>query len=101
MMLACGGGLVAAYGVGHLYPAIALWAFTAAMLIGLVPIARRAWMAAINGTPFSIEMLMTIAAIGAMFIGATEKRLRSCSCSLSANCSKALPPERRAPASSR
>ncbi|MGB3348014.1 heavy metal translocating P-type ATPase [Brucella anthropi] len=73
MMLACGGGLVAAYIVGHLYPSIALWAFTAAMLIGLVPIAKRAYMAAINGTPFSIEMLMTIAAIGAMFIGATEE----------------------------
>lgn len=73
MMLACGGGLVAAYIVGHLYPAIELWAFTAAMLIGLVPIAKRAYMAAINGTPFSIEMLMTIAAIGAMFIGATEE----------------------------
>ncbi len=43
------------------------------MLIGLVPIARRAYMAAINGTPFSIEMLMTIAAVGAMFIGATEE----------------------------
>ena len=73
MMLACGGGLVAAYIAGHLYPAIELWAFTAAMLIGLVPIAKRAYMAAINGTPFSIEMLMTIAAIGAMFIGATEE----------------------------
>src|SRR5690606_23668641 len=72
-MLICGGGLVAAYIVGHLYPAIELWAFTAAMLIGLGPIARRAWMAAINGTPFSIEMLMTIAAVGAMFIGATEE----------------------------
>ncbi len=72
-MLACGGGLVAAYIVGHLYPPIALWAFTAAMLIGLVPIAKRAYMAAINGTPFSIEMLMTIAAVGAMFIGATEE----------------------------
>lgn len=73
MMLACGGGLIAAYIAGHLYPANELWAFTAAMLIGLVPIAKRAYMAAINGTPFSIEMLMTIAAIGAMFIGATEE----------------------------
>lgn len=73
LMLACGGGLVAAYGIGHLYPSIALWAFTAAMLIGLVPIARRAIMAALNGTPFSIEMLMTIAAVGAVFIGATEE----------------------------
>ncbi|MEL4068995.1 heavy metal translocating P-type ATPase [Ochrobactrum sp. GPK 3] len=72
-MLICGGGLVAAYVIGHLYPPVALWAFTAAMLIGLVPIAKRAYMAAINGTPFSIEMLMTIAAIGAVFIGATEE----------------------------
>src|SRR5690606_37737699 len=48
-------------------------AFTVAMLIGLVPIARRALMAAINGSPFSIEMLMTIAAVGAVFIGATEE----------------------------
>ncbi|TPF74896.1 cadmium-translocating P-type ATPase [Brucella gallinifaecis] len=73
MMLACGGGLVLAYIIGHLYPPIALWAFTAAMLIGLIPIARRAYSAAINGTPFSIEMLMTIAAIGAVIIGATEE----------------------------
>lgn len=73
MMLACGGGLVIAYIVGHLYPPIALWAFTAAMLIGLIPIAKRAYSAAINGTPFSIEMLMTIAAVGAVIIGATEE----------------------------
>jgi Zn2+/Cd2+-exporting ATPase len=43
------------------------------MLIGLVPIGGRAFNAAISGTPFSIEMLMTIAAIGAVFIGATEE----------------------------
>lgn len=73
MMLACGGALVVAYIIGHLYPPVALWAFTAAMLVGLIPIARRAYSAAINGTPFSIEMLMTIAAIGAVIIGATEE----------------------------
>jgi Cd2+/Zn2+-exporting ATPase len=43
------------------------------MLIGLVPIARRALMAALAGTPFSIEMLMTIAAVGAVAIGASEE----------------------------
>ncbi|PRD41769.1 heavy metal translocating P-type ATPase [Phyllobacterium phragmitis] len=73
MLFASGGGLVLAYGIGHLYPAIELWAFLAALLIGLIPIARRAIMAAINGSPFSIEMLMTIAAIGAVIIGATEE----------------------------
>jgi Zn2+/Cd2+-exporting ATPase len=68
-----GAALVIAYGVGHLVPSIASYAFIVAMLIGLVPIARRAIMAAMAGTPFSIEMLMTIAAIGAVFIGATKR----------------------------
>lgn len=68
-----GFGLVAAYIVGHLVPAIAPYAFVAAMLIGLVPIARRAVMAALAGTPFSIEMLMTIAAVGAVIIHAGEE----------------------------
>ncbi|MGO4139348.1 heavy metal translocating P-type ATPase [Rhizobium brockwellii] len=68
-----GVALVAAYAVGHLVPAIASYAFIVAMLIGLVPIARRAVMAALSGTPFSIEMLMTIAAIGAVIINAGEE----------------------------
>lgn len=68
-----GAALVIAYAVGHLVPAIASWAFIAALLIGLVPIARRAVTAAMNGTPFSIEMLMTIAAVGAVIIDAGEE----------------------------
>ncbi|MBY5405484.1 heavy metal translocating P-type ATPase [Rhizobium leguminosarum] len=68
-----GAALVAAYAVGHLLPAIASYAFIVAMLIGLVPIARRAIIAALSGTPFSIEMLMTIAAVGAVIINAGEE----------------------------
>ncbi|MGM4881840.1 heavy metal translocating P-type ATPase [Rhizobium leguminosarum] len=68
-----GAALVAAYAVGHLVPAIASYVFIVAMLIGLVPIARRAVMAALSGTPFSIEMLMTIAAVGAVIINAGEE----------------------------
>ncbi|WP_426240571.1 heavy metal translocating P-type ATPase [Pararhizobium sp. DWP1-1-3] len=68
-----GAALVIAYAVGHLVPSIASYAFIVAMLIGLVPIARRAIMAAMAGTPFSIEMLMTIAAIGAVIIDAGEE----------------------------
>jgi cation transport ATPase len=59
--------------LGKLVPSIASYAFLAAMLVGLVPIARRAFMAALAGTPFSIEMLMTIAAVGAVIIGAGEE----------------------------
>lgn len=71
--IASGLALVIAYTVSKLVPSAASWAFIIAMLIGLVPIARRAGMAALNGTPFSIEMLMTIAAGGAVIIGAGEE----------------------------
>ena len=73
LTIACGIALAAAYGVGKLFPAIEAYAFTAAMLVGLIPIARRAIMAALAGTPFSIEMLMTIAAVGAVVIHASEE----------------------------
>jgi Cd2+/Zn2+-exporting ATPase len=72
-MIACGVALVVAYGAGKLEPSIAAYAFTVAMLVGLIPIAQRALMAALAGTPFSIEMLMTIAAVGAVFINAVEE----------------------------
>lgn len=49
------------------------WAFVLATLIGLVPIARRAFAAARMGQPFTIEMLMTIAAAGALVIDAAEE----------------------------
>jgi Zn2+/Cd2+-exporting ATPase len=70
---ASGIALIVAYGIGQLVPTIGTYAFIAAMLIGLIPIARRAIMAARAGTPFSIEMLMTIAAVGAVFINAAEE----------------------------
>ena len=69
----CGLALILAYTLGFLVPAIGPWAFLLALAIGLVPVARRAIVAAFNGTPFSIEMLMTIAAVGAVFIGAAEE----------------------------
>ncbi|MDQ2067965.1 heavy metal translocating P-type ATPase [Xinfangfangia sp. CPCC 101601] len=49
------------------------WAFIAACVIGVAPVARRAWAALRMGQPFTIESLMTIAAIGALFIGAAEE----------------------------
>ncbi|MGV8987763.1 MAG: heavy metal translocating P-type ATPase [Cypionkella sp.] len=52
---------------------VALWAFVAACLIGVAPVARRAFAALRAGIPFTIEGLMTIAAIGALFIGAAEE----------------------------
>ncbi|MCX8252652.1 ATPase [Beijerinckiaceae bacterium RH CH11] len=73
LTIASGAALIAAYLVGRLVPMLGTWPFDVAMLVGLIPIARRAIAAALNGTPFSIEMLMSIAAIGAVFIGAGEE----------------------------
>lgn len=73
LTLASGAALVTAYGLGRLVPAAEYWAFLTALLVGLIPIARRAVMAATSGTPFSIETLMTIAAVGAVLIGASEE----------------------------
>ncbi|NTF45551.1 heavy metal translocating P-type ATPase [Rhizobium rhizogenes] len=73
LTIASGAAVAVAWAVGKMVPELDAWIFTAAMLVGLIPIARRAFMAAMVGTPFSIEMLMTIAAIGAVIIGASEE----------------------------
>jgi Cd2+/Zn2+-exporting ATPase len=73
LTILCGLALAAAFLLAKLVPETASWAFVAAMAVGLVPIARRAVMAAVNGSPFTIETLMSIAAVGAVVIGATEE----------------------------
>jgi Cd2+/Zn2+-exporting ATPase len=62
-----------AFAAGRIFPQIEQWVFIAAMIVGLLPIARRAYVGAINGSPFSIETLMTVAAVGAVFINAAEE----------------------------
>ncbi len=69
----CGAALAAAFVIGQLMPQVGHWAFLLALVVGLVPIAQRAVMAATRGLPFTIETLMTIAAVGAVIIGATEE----------------------------
>lgn len=61
--------LALAFVVATSAPALAEWAYTAAALLGLLPILNRAAASARHGTPFSIETLMSVAAIGAMAIG--------------------------------
>ena len=68
------GALVAAAYVGSLLaPAAGAWVFAAATLAAVLPFARRAWALARAGSPFSIEMLMVVAALGAVAIGAAEE----------------------------
>jgi Zn2+/Cd2+-exporting ATPase len=65
--------LAVAYGVARVAPSLSFYAYAAAGLAGLVPIARRALAGAMSGTPFSIETLMSVAAAGAITIGAAEE----------------------------
>lgn len=48
-------------------------AFIVTTLVGLWPIARQALRLMRSGNPFAIETLMSVAAIGALFIGATAE----------------------------
>ncbi len=52
---------------------VAQAAFVTATLLGVAPVARKAALMARARMPFTIEMLMTIAALGALFIGAAEE----------------------------
>ncbi|OCG28582.1 zinc/cadmium/mercury/lead-transporting ATPase [Gilliamella sp. wkB108] len=49
------------------------YAFIITAIIGLLPITKEAFTLMRNGTPFAIETLMSISAIGALFIGAAEE----------------------------
>ena len=48
-------------------------AFIATTLMGIWPVGRKALQLMRSGTPFAIETLMTVAAIGALFIGASAE----------------------------
>ena len=65
--------LGAAWSIELVAPQIGRWAFVAACLMGVAPVAQRAFAALRMGQPFTIESLMTIAAIGALFIDAAEE----------------------------
>ncbi|MCP1216149.1 MAG: heavy metal translocating P-type ATPase [Acetobacter sp.] len=66
--------LVLAWGTTWFLPEnLQSWPFVAACLAGLLPIAYRAFNALRLGQPFTIEALMTLAASGALFIGAAQE----------------------------
>ena len=63
----------AAYMLSLILPEYGAWVFIAAVAIGVLPFARKAFALALVGSPFSIEMLMSVAAIGALIIGEAEE----------------------------
>ncbi len=51
------------------FPPLAPWGFTAATVLGVAPLARKAWASARLGRPFTINTLISMAALGAVAIG--------------------------------
>lgn len=73
LVLASGALIGAAYLADWLAPQIGFYVFLAACIVGAVPVVRLAVTAARLGSFFTIEMLMAIAVVGAVIIGATEE----------------------------
>ncbi|GAF60774.1 LOW QUALITY PROTEIN: lead, cadmium, zinc and mercury transporting ATPase [Psychrobacter sp. JCM 18903] len=68
----------AAYMLSLILPEYGAWVFIAAVAIGVLPFARKAFALALVGSPFSIEMLMSVAAIGALSLERQKKLLPWC-----------------------
>ncbi|WP_339097563.1 heavy metal translocating P-type ATPase [Deinococcus sp. VB142] len=69
LVLVSGALLALAWVLGLVAPAWAQAAFAVATLVGVGPLARRAWAGLRLGDPFSINLLVTLAAVGALLIG--------------------------------
>ncbi|WP_194093992.1 heavy metal translocating P-type ATPase [Marivivens aquimaris] len=72
-VLLAGVVLAVAWVLALIAPTLSVWAFVAATVIGLLPVARKAFALLLTGQPFTIESLMTIAAIGALIIGEAQE----------------------------
>jgi len=68
LVIASGAILAVAAILSYELPEYAGYVFALAGLTALVPLARKAVLSAVAGQPFTIEMLVTIAVIGAIFI---------------------------------
>ncbi len=72
--------LAAAFAASLIAPELSNWTYVTVALVGLVPFARRAFVLARLGSPFSIETLMSVAAIGALAVGEAALALHRQSC---------------------
>lgn len=65
--------MIVSWALSMVNPELSRIAFIATTLVGLAPVATKAIRMIRSGTPFAIETLMSVAAIGALFIGATAE----------------------------
>ncbi|MCA2018310.1 zinc/cadmium/mercury/lead-transporting ATPase [Vibrio tritonius] len=72
-LIGLGVGMLAAFVASFFSDAAAQWLYVLTCLAGLLPIAVSAFKLARAGTPFAIEMLMTVAAFGALYLGETAE----------------------------
>ncbi|KEA50749.1 zinc ABC transporter ATPase [Mangrovibacter sp. MFB070] len=72
-LLALTAMMLCSWAVRAFSPTAGQVAFILTTLVGLWPVARQALKSIKTGSPFSIETLMTVAALGALFIGATAE----------------------------
>ncbi|MDT2022618.1 heavy metal translocating P-type ATPase [Methylocella sp. CPCC 101449] len=73
LVLITGALFVLAFVLARFLPDWERWLYSAAALAGVLPFARRALAGALSGSPFTIETLMTAAAVGAVAIGEAEE----------------------------
>jgi Cd2+/Zn2+-exporting ATPase len=62
-----------AFALAQIDPRVGQWAYSVAALVSIAPVLKRVYAGAISGTPFSIETLMSVAALGAVAIGAAQE----------------------------
>ncbi|GAK20912.1 lead, cadmium, zinc and mercury transporting ATPase [Vibrio sp. JCM 19052] len=72
-ILSIAGAMALAGLISDLHPTFSTWLFTLTCLLGLYPVAMKAVKLARSGTPFAIETLMSVAALGALYLGETAE----------------------------
>ena len=73
LVLGTGALFALAFMLAGLRPDLDRWFYSAAAVVSVLPFARRAFAGAVSGSPFTIETLMTTAALGAVAIGEAEE----------------------------
>jgi Cd2+/Zn2+-exporting ATPase len=61
--------MVLSFSFKPIFPQFSEWLFVVICIVGLAPISKKAVSLAKSGTPFSIETLMSVAALGALYLG--------------------------------